>query len=75
MRPLELMLDLSIVRLSKDPSVFLLKTNCAEDDRLALTKHALEKGVEYSGTSGGDNIEQRTYRLLLGFTRMKHPRS
>ena len=74
-RPLELMPDLSIVHLSivhlsKDLSVFLLKSVCAVDDRLALTKHALEKGIGYSGTSGKDKLNKEKDGSLLGFTRI-----
>lgn len=52
--------ELTISRLSFDPSVFLFRNFLSEPkQQLSLMMAALRQGMEYSGTSSGDVVSQR----------------
>ncbi len=60
-RPFESMPELSIKRISKNPHIFLLENFLTSREDLGfLMEEAELQGMDYSGTSAGDNVKQRS---------------
>ncbi len=61
--------NVSIIRVSYDPAIFLLKNFISDDACVLLMDQARMQGMEYAGTSAGNQVSQRRN----SFTSWIHP--